>query len=144
MDRGRGRHVAVRAVRGAIQLEETSAEAVQEGAMRLVQEVLGRNELSQDDLISVLFTNTPDLIGDFPAVGARMAGLTEVPLMCAVEIAVPGALPRVVRLMAHVLQTGTSAPVAQGRPPGRGKLAPVMGFLIARIEAYIAGQEQSE
>lgn len=94
--------MAVRAVRGAIQLEETSAEAVQEGAMRLVQEVLGRNELSQDDLISVLFTNTPDLIGDFPAVGARMAGLTDVPLMCAVEIAVPGALPRVVRLMAHV------------------------------------------
>lgn len=94
--------MAVRAVRGAIQLEETSAEAVREGAMRLVREVLDRNELSQDDLISVLLTSTPDLIGDFPAVGARMAGLTDVPLMCAVEIAVPGALPRVVRLMAHV------------------------------------------
>jgi len=94
--------VAVRAVRGAVQLEETSPEAVRDGARRLVLEVLERNALTEADLISVLFTNTPDLIGDFPAVGARQAGLTQVPLMCAVEIAVPGALPRVVRLMAHV------------------------------------------
>jgi chorismate mutase len=94
--------VAVRAVRGAIQLEEASAEAVRQGALRLVREVLDRNALTAEDLISVLFTNTPDLTGDFPAVGARMAGLTDVPLMCAVEIAVPGAMPRVVRLMAHV------------------------------------------
>jgi len=55
--------VAVRAVRGAIQLETGTAEAVQSGAMRLVREVMDRNMLSPDDLISVLFTNTPDLVG---------------------------------------------------------------------------------
>jgi chorismate mutase len=94
--------VAVRAVRGAIQVDEDTAESVQTGTIRLVKEVMERNGLSSDDLISVLFTNTPDLLSEFPAHGARMAGLVEVPLMCAVEISVPGALPRVVRLMAHV------------------------------------------
>jgi chorismate mutase len=98
----KGSTVAVRAVRGAIQVDEDTAESVQTGTMRLVKEVMERNGLSSDDLISVLFTNTPDLLSEFPAHGARMAGLVEVPLMCAVEISVPGALPRVVRLMAHV------------------------------------------
>ena len=53
-------------------------------------------------VISVLFTTTPDLTAEFPAVAARRAGFTDVPLLCASEVAVPGALPRVVRLLAHV------------------------------------------
>src|ERR1035438_7810613 len=61
-----------------------------------------RNELTTDDVISVLFTATPDLTAEFPALAARKIGFHDVPLICASEIAVPGAMPRVVRLMAHI------------------------------------------
>src|ERR1700760_3928113 len=94
--------MAVRAVRGAIQVDEDSREAILEGTTALVSEVMERNLLSNDDLISIWFTATPDLTADFPAYAARMLGLTDVPLLCASEIAVPGAMPRVLRLLAHV------------------------------------------
>lgn len=55
-----------------------------------------------DDLISVMFTATPDLHSDFPAVAARKLGLTDVPLVCAQELDIEGAMPRVVRVLAHV------------------------------------------
>jgi chorismate mutase len=58
--------------------------------------------LGHDDLISVIFTATPDLRSEFPAYAARQMGITDVPLLCASEIDVPGALPRVLRLLAHV------------------------------------------
>ena len=63
--------------------------------------MLDANRVDTSALISILFTCTPDLVSDFPAAAARELGLGDVPLMCATEIAVPGALPRVVRLMAH-------------------------------------------
>jgi chorismate mutase len=61
-----------------------------------------RNELSTEDVVSMFFTATPDLTAEFPAVAARKVGLHDVPLLCASEIDVCGALPRVVRLMAYV------------------------------------------
>lgn len=64
--------------------------------------VMDRNELSSDDIISILLTATPDLRSAFPAVAVRAIGITDVPLICAQEIDVPGSMPRVVRLMAHV------------------------------------------
>jgi chorismate mutase len=67
-----------------------------------VSAVLKRNELTSDDVISILFTATPVLTAEFPAYAARLLGMTDVPLLCATEIAVPGAMPRVVRLLAHV------------------------------------------
>jgi chorismate mutase len=94
--------VAVRAVRGAIQVEADERQLILEGTTELIREVLGRNELTIDDLISVLFTTTPDLTAEFPACAARQLGFTDVPLLCASEIAVPGSMPRVLRLMAHV------------------------------------------
>jgi chorismate mutase len=92
----------VRAVRGAIQVDADTREDVLEGSAELVTAVLERNRLSADDIISILFTATPDLTAEFPAYAARLLGLTDVPLMCASEIAVPGAMPRVLRLLAHV------------------------------------------
>ena len=71
-------------------------------ARRRITTVLDRNELTADDLISIVFTATPDLTAEFPAYAARLLGLTDVPLLCASEIAVPGALPRTLRLLAHV------------------------------------------
>ena len=94
--------MTVRAIRGAIQLDGVDREDILEGTAELVSAVMSRNDLTPDDVISVLFTMTPDLTAEFPALAARKTGFHAVPLMCATEIAVPGAMPRVVRLMAHV------------------------------------------
>jgi chorismate mutase len=93
--------VPVRAVRGAIQVDENARDAILDGATEMVRAVLDRNQLGPDDLISVVFTATPDLDADFPAYAARRLGLVDVPLLCATEMAVPGAMPRVLRLLAH-------------------------------------------
>ncbi|HVQ95154.1 MAG TPA: chorismate mutase [Mycobacteriales bacterium] len=95
----------VRGVRGAIQIDGDDREAILDGADELVREVLKRNTIEPDDLISIIFTATPDLTADFPAYAARRLGLTDVPLLCASEIAVPHAMPRVLRLLAHVETT---------------------------------------
>jgi chorismate mutase len=94
--------VAVRAVRGAVQISGNDREEILAGTTELVTEVMSRNELSTGDVISVLFTATPDLTAEFPALAARKLGFQEVPLLCASEIDVPGAMPRVVRLMMHI------------------------------------------
>jgi len=94
--------MTVRAIRGAVQIEADERDAILEGTAELVTEVMARNDLTTDDVISVLFTATPDLTAEFPALAARKIGFHSVPLICATEIAVPGAMPRVVRLMAHV------------------------------------------
>jgi chorismate mutase len=94
--------MAVRAVRGATQVDADDRDQVLEATTELLREVLSRNGLGTDDLISVMFTATPDLHSEFPAYAARQMGFTDVPLLCAAEIDVPGAMPRVLRLMAHV------------------------------------------
>jgi chorismate mutase len=104
--------MAVRAVRGATQVDADDRDLVLAATTELLAEVLHRNELSNDDLISVMFTATPDLHSEFPAYAARQMGITDVPLLCAAEIDVPGAMPRVLRLLAHV---ETDRPRAQLR-----------------------------
>ena len=94
--------MTVRAVRGAVQIDTDDRDAILEGTTELVNEVMARNELTTDDVISVLFTATPDLTAEFPALAARKIGFHDVPLICASEIARPGAMPRVIRLMAHI------------------------------------------
>ena len=92
----------MRAVRGAIQVDVDERDQILTATTELLQEVLHRNGLAPEDLISVLFTATPDLRSEFPAYAARQMGITDVPLLCAAEIDVPGAMPRVLRLLAHV------------------------------------------
>ena len=94
--------MTVRAIRGAVQVEADDRDSILEATAELVTAVMNRNDLTPDDVISVLFTMTPDLTAEFPALAARKIGFHAVPLMCATEIPVPGAMPRVVRLMAHV------------------------------------------
>lgn len=94
--------MAVRAVRGAIQVDADDRQLILEGTSELVTAVLERNRIDPPDLISIVFTATPDLTAEFPAYAARLLGLTDVPLLCTTEIAVPGAMPRVLRLLAHV------------------------------------------
>jgi len=93
--------MAVRGIRGAIQLDVDEREHLLECTRELVSEVLRANDLPTDDLISIVFTVTADLRSEFPALAARELGLGDVPLLCTTEIDVPGALPRVVRLLAH-------------------------------------------
>ena len=94
--------MSVRGVRGAIQLDRDDRDEMHAAVHELLGEVLERNELTSDDLISVIFTVTPDLVSDFPAYAVRLLGIDDVPLLCATEISVAGAMPRVVRLLAHV------------------------------------------
>jgi chorismate mutase len=89
------------AVRGAVQADANEAEAIVGATEELMRELLDRNELRAEAMVSCLFTTTGDLDAEFPAVAARRLGLDTVPLICAREIDVPGAMPRVIRTMVH-------------------------------------------
>jgi chorismate mutase len=90
------------AVRGAITVSRDDAAEIVDATSELLDEMLARNELTPADLVSVIFTATEDLTAEFPAAAARRLGISEVPLLCAREIAVAGALPRCVRVLMHV------------------------------------------
>ncbi len=89
------------AIRGAISVPEDTSEAIRAATAQLLGELLGRNGLTAEDLVSIIFTSTADLVSDFPAVAAREMGLSGVPLLCTREIPVTGSLPRCVRVLAH-------------------------------------------
>ena len=89
------------ALRGANTVTENDASAILEATNELMHAILERNALRAEDLVSCIFTLTPDLDAQFPAVAAREMGLSSVPLLCAREIPVPGALPRVIRVLIH-------------------------------------------
>jgi chorismate mutase len=91
----------LRALRGAITVDANESDAILSATAELVKEVMERNALAPDDMVSCIFTATRDLDAEFPAVAARNLGLSSVPLLCAHEIDVPGALPRVIRLLLH-------------------------------------------
>jgi chorismate mutase len=101
--------MSVRAIRGAVQVEENSASAIATGTKELLSDILRANALEVSQIISVLLTATPDLNAAFPAAAAREVGFESTPLLCAVEIDVPGALPRVVRALVTV-ETEQSLP----------------------------------
>ena len=94
--------MAVRAIRGATQLDVDTREQMLERVAEMVTAVMDDNGLGPEDFISILFTATDDLHSEFPAYAARQLGFTDVPMTCARELEIGGAMPRVVRLMAHV------------------------------------------
>ena len=89
------------ALRGANEVKSNTAEDILAATDKLMREILERNRLAADDLVSCIFTLTPDLDAQFPAAAARAMGLSSVPLLCAREIPVPGALPKIIRVMIH-------------------------------------------
>ena len=93
---------SVRAIRGATQASANTAVAIGDATKELLLEMLRANQISSEDVISVIFTVSPDLNAAFPASSARELGFSDVPLICSVEIDVPGALERTIRVMAHV------------------------------------------
>ena len=91
----------LRALRGATTLEEDTAEQVNERVRTLVSSMLERNGVEHDDLVSILFTATDDVVSIFPATAARSLGLGDVPLICARELMITGAMPRCIRVLMH-------------------------------------------
>ncbi len=88
-------------VRGAVQVDRNDADSILAATRELLDELTARNRLDADRLVSIIFTCTADLDAEFPAVAARELGLDRVPLLCNREIDVPGAMPRVIRVLAH-------------------------------------------
>jgi chorismate mutase len=92
----------VRAVRGATTVDADTSHAITERVVALLSQILERNDLAEEDIISILFTATEDIVSTFPATAARSMGLGAVPLICARELSVVGSVPRCVRVMLHV------------------------------------------
>jgi chorismate mutase len=93
--------VQLRALRGAITVRANEADAILSATEELVHEVIARNGIAPEDMVSCIFTCTADLDAEFPAVAARNLGMSSVPLLCAREMQVPGSMPRVIRLLLH-------------------------------------------
>jgi chorismate mutase len=89
------------ALRGATSIERDEAALILDGTSELLREILDRNALTPDDVVSCIFTCTQDLTAEYPAVAARAMGFNTVPLLCTQEMAVPGSMSRVVRLLMH-------------------------------------------
>ena len=92
----------MRGLRGATTVDRDTADHVSERTRVLVQAMLDRNDVSKDDLISILFTATGDIHSIFPATGAREIGLGDVPLICARELDIEGGTPRCIRVLMHL------------------------------------------
>ncbi len=91
----------LRAIRGATTVDADTSEQIGERTAELLTEILRRNQLPADDIVSVILSVTPDLRADFPAVAARSVGLSHTPLLCCLEIPVEGAVERCVRALLH-------------------------------------------
>ena len=92
----------LRAIRGATTVEEDTPEAITDRVVTMLARIMERTGLVEDDIVSILFTATDDIVSMFPATAARTLGLGAVPLICARELAIIGSVPRCVRVMLHV------------------------------------------
>jgi chorismate mutase len=92
----------LRALRGATTLDEDSSEQVVDRTATLLREMLSRNGVSKEHLVSIIFTATPDIHSEFPAAAARGIGLSDVPLLCATELDVQGAVSLCIRVLMHL------------------------------------------
>ena len=99
--------IMVRGLRGATTLEADTVEQVTARSQELMRQIMVRNDLCEEDIVSVLFTATADVNSAFPATAVREIGFGAVPLLCAAEIAVPGSMPLCIRVLLHVHTTKT-------------------------------------
>jgi chorismate mutase len=98
------------AVRGAIAATSNDVDAILDATEELLRELISRNDLGPERMVSCLFTATADLNAEFPAVAARRVGLDAVPLLCARELDVPGAMRSVIRVLVHYYASGDHSP----------------------------------
>src|SRR5262245_61668349 len=121
MGRARGR---IKAVRGAITVARNEGGAIRRATARLLRTLLERNRIEPARIVSALFTSTPDLNADFPAHAARRMGWRDVPMLGALEVGVPGALPRVIRVLLLVEGVPAGARLVPAYLEGAAKLRP--------------------
>lgn len=117
-----------RGIRGATTAIANTAEDILEATDELMRTVIRLNDLEPEHVASVIFTTTPDLTATFPALAARDIGWTEVPLMCAHEMAVPGSLQKCVRIMIHVNTMRTAAEIKHVYLKGARELRPEWAY----------------
>src|SRR5262249_53113898 len=122
---------------GAVQIDCDRPDLIVAGTQELLVQVMQRNGLAAEDIISIVFTMTPDLASGFPAAAARGLGLTEVPLLCAVEIGVPDALERVIRLLAHIQTDRSQSAVEHVYLHGAARLRPDLSRAPGRLPAEV-------
>ena len=96
----------MRGIRGATQIEANTVEAMEEGVAEMCRTICEVNHIRPEEIVWAIFTVTHDLDADFPARAARVAGWSDVPMICSREIPVPGSMPRVVRVLLHVDSPG--------------------------------------
>jgi chorismate mutase len=113
----------VRGVRGATRVERDEPALLIEATRELLIAIMLRNEAAPEDVVSAIFTTTPDLTSEFPARAARELGWDDVATLCSVEIPVPGAMASVVRVLLHV-ELPASAPVRHVYLRGAEELRP--------------------
>jgi chorismate mutase len=89
-------------LRGATTVAADTSEEVMQATAELLTEMMERNEVDREDLVTIIFTATPDITSEFPAAAARSIGISDIPLLCACEIDVQGAIPRVIRILMHI------------------------------------------
>lgn len=94
--------MAVRGIRGATTVEANTSQLIKEATRELLTAIVTENDLYTEDIVSAVFTVSPNLNADFPASSAREMGWDRVPLLCATEIPVPGAMPLCIRVLLHV------------------------------------------
>ena len=97
----------LRALRGATTLEADSRDQVIERTAELITAILKRNDVAHEDLVSLIFTATNDIRSEFPAAAARSIGISDVPLLCARELDVEGAVPLCIRVLMHLYSEKT-------------------------------------
>ncbi|RBQ12187.1 chorismate mutase [Spongiactinospora rosea] len=130
---------AVRAIRGAIQVAADDAGEIRVATKELITAVLQQNDVTLDDLISIFFTVTPDLVSEFPALAAYEFGLADVPMLCAVEMSVSDVMPRVIRLMAHVTTSRARAEIRHPYLRGASAITPARVFAERKSRAIFPG-----
>lgn len=128
--------IVCRGIRGATTAAANTAEDILEATQEMVNVLIGLNALRSDDIVSAVFTTTPDLTAMFPAAAARLFGWTEVPMMCAHEMSVPGSLQKAVRVLLHVNTTRTPSEIRHVYLKGARQLRPEWGISDDEVARY--------
>lgn len=138
------RPIVCRGVRGAITVSDNDAEEILTAARELLQTIVEANQMHPDDVSSVYFTTTLDLNAAYPALAARQLGWSDVALMCAHEMDVPGGLPRCLRILIHWNTTRSAREIshvylkdARALRPDRDHVPPVRPLQVNAMEAMI-------
>jgi len=134
--------IVSRGIRGATTAAANTAEDILEATQQLVEALIALNDIASDDIVSAIFTTSPDLTAMFPALAARRFGWTEVPMMCSHEMNVPGALEKAVRVLVTINTTKSSSDIRHVYLKGAKQLRPEWGIAdeeLARITSTPVG-----